>query len=113
MKSGSPVYHIWAYTPFCGMLTNQIQSNDIGLGNYRFIEMCDRKECMLVAFLDPGFKGNFETLCLLHEAIDHKEDVLIKKMWQVRSFSSFQTSWLSKSTLIKHSQHIFIGCPIM
>lgn len=52
-------------------------------------------------------------LCLLHKAIDHQEDVLIKKMWQVRSLSSFQTSWLSKRTLIKHSQHIFIGCPVM
>lgn len=95
------------------MLTNQIPSNDIGLGNYKFIEMCDTKEYVLVAFLDPGFKGNFETLCLLHEAIDHKEDVLIKKMWQVRSFSFFQTSWLSNNPLIKHSQHIFRGYPIM
>ena len=61
------------------MVTNQIQSNDIGLTKYKFIEMCDKKEYMLVAFLDPGFKGNFETLSLLHEAIDHQEDVLIKK----------------------------------
>lgn len=75
--------------------------------------MCDKKEYVLMALLDPGFKGKFETPWLLHEAIDHQEDVLIKKMWQVRSFSSFRTSWLSKSTFIKHSQHIFIGCPNM
>lgn len=52
------------------MLINQIQSNDFGLTNYKFIEMCDEKEYMLVAFLDPGFEGNFETLSLLYEAID-------------------------------------------
>lgn len=95
------------------IITNQVQSNDIGLANYKFIEMCDRKEYMLVAFPDPGFKGNFESLCPLHEGIDHQKDVLIKKVWQVRSLSSLQTSWSSKSTLIKHSQPIFLRCPIM
>lgn len=78
-----------AHTPFNVRLTNHIQSSGFGLSNYLFIEMYDRREYMLIAFLDPRFKGNFETLCLLHETIDHQEDVLIKKMWQVRSFSSF------------------------
>ena len=91
---------------FCGIVTNQIQTNDISLTNYRFIEMCDKKEYVLMTFLDPGFEGKFETSWLLHEAMDHQEDVLIKKMWQVRSFSSFPTSWWSKSKFIKHSHHI-------
>lgn len=66
--------------PSCEIIMDQIQNNDIDLTNYKFIKICERKEYMFVAFLYPEFKGNFETLCLLCEAIDHQEDVLIKKM---------------------------------